>query len=213
MHRTDSPRNIVINMRLILASGSQRRRELMTMCGYDFDIVVSDADEDISELDPEKLVSALALRKASEVYSRVNRESDDELVVVGSDTVVSFDGSIIGKPKDERDAVRILTLLSGKTHHVYTGVAVIAAGEVQTECDITEVTFSKLSEAEIEAYVASGEPMDKAGSYGIQGPFGMFVERIKGNYFTVIGMPLPRLYRMLKNVGVLPKGFQGIQTI
>ncbi|MCH5278609.1 MAG: septum formation inhibitor Maf [Christensenellaceae bacterium] len=201
-------------MRLVLASGSQRRRELLTMCGYDFDIVVSDADESITETDPEKLVSALALRKASEVYSRLHGENmDDELVVVGSDTVVSFDGCIIGKPKDERDAVRILTMLSGKTHHVYTGVAVITAEQVQIECDVTEVTFKELSESEIEAYVASGEPMDKAGAYGIQGSFGMFVERIAGNYFTVIGMPLPRLYRMLKSVGVLPKNFQNTPTL
>ena len=201
-------------MRLVLASGSQRRRELLTMCGYDFDIVVSDADESITETDPEKLVSALALRKANEVYSRLRGENgDDELAVVGSDTVVSFAGSIIGKPKDERDAVRILTMLSGKTHHVYTGVAVITAEQVQIECDVTEVTFKELSESEIEAYVASGEPMDKAGAYGIQGSFGMFVERIAGNYFTVIGMPLPRLYRMLKSVGVLPKNFQNTPTL
>lgn len=193
-------------MRLVLASSSQRRRELMSMCGYDYEIVVSNADENIMEHDPQKLVSALAEKKAREVYDRLIAEGTDpsELAVVGSDTVVAFNGEIIGKPRDEKDAVGILKKLSGNTHTVHTGIAVISRGSVQQDVSTTEVRFCTLTDDEINAYVASGEPTDKAGAYGIQGPFGMFAESICGNYFTIIGLPLPILYRMLKNIGILP---------
>ena len=193
-------------MRLVLASSSQRRRELMSMCGYDYEIVVSNADENIMEHDPQKLVSALAEKKAREVYDRLIAEGTDpsELAVVGSDTVVAFNGEIIGKPRDEKDAVGILKKLSGNTHTVHTGIAVISRGSVQQDVSTTEVRFCTLADDEINAYVASGEQTDNAGAYGIQGPFGMFVESICGNYFTIIGLPLPILYRMLKNIGILP---------
>ena len=227
-------------MKLVLASGSQRRRELLTMCGYDYEIIVSNADETIDENDPESFVRALSLRKAKEVFDRLSAAGRRDFAVIGSDTVVAFqkDGEtkpvIIGKPKDAEDAVRILSMLSGKTHRVFTGVSVIAdipdesaaaqcsirkkeeiqtecsireKAEIQTECSITEVTFETLSPDEIADYVNSGDPLDKAGSYGIQGPFGMFVREIRGNYFTVIGMPIPVLYKMLKKIGILPHGF------
>ena len=227
-------------MKLVLASGSQRRRELLTMCGYDYEIIVSNADETIDENDPESFVRALSLRKAKEVFDRLSAAGRRDFAVIGSDTVVAFqkDGEtkpvIIGKPKDAEDAVRILLMLSGKTHRVFTGVSVIAdipdesaaaqcsirkkeeiqtecsireKAEIQTECSITEVTFETLSPDEITDYVNSGDPLDKAGSYGIQGPFGMFVREIRGNYFTVIGMPIPVLYKMLKKIGILPHGF------
>ena len=197
-------------MKLILASGSQRRRELLTMCGYDYEIVVSRADEHIAESDPGLYVTALAVRKAAEVFGRLGGKTEDgaEIAVLGSDTVVYSEGNIIGKPKDEEDAKRILAYLSGRTHTVYTGVAVVTKEGVRTELGTTEVTFEKLTEEEIEKYVASGEPMDKAGAYGIQGPFGMFVKEVKGNYFTVIGLPLPSAYRLLKEAGVLPRDFR-----
>lgn len=215
-------------MKLVLASGSQRRRELLTMCGYDYEIIVSNADETIDENDPESFVRALSFRKAKEVFDRLFAAGWRDFAVIGSDTVVAFqkDGEtkpvIIGKPKDAEDAVRILSMLSGKTHRVFTGVSVIAdipdenaaaqcsireKEEIQTECSITEVTFETLSPDEIADYVNSGDPLDKAGSYGIQGPFGMFVREIRGNYFTVIGMPIPVLYKMLKKIGILPHGF------
>lgn len=215
-------------MKLVLASGSQRRRELLTMCGYDYEIIVSNADETIDESDPENSVRALSFRKAKEVFDRLFAAGRRDFAVIGSDTVVAFqkDGEtkpvIIGKPKDAKDAVRILSMLSGKTHRVFTGVSVIAdipdenadaqcsireKAEIQTECSITEVTFETLSPDEITDYVNSGDPLDKAGSYGIQGPFGMFVREIRGNYFTVIGMPIPVLYKMLKKIGILPHGF------
>ena len=227
-------------MKLVLASGSQRRRELLTMCGYDYEIIVSNADETIDENDPESFVRALSFRKAKEVFDRLFAAGRREFAVIGSDTVVAFQKEgeakpvIIGKPKDAEDAVRILSMLSGKTHRVFTGVSVIAdipdenaaaqcsirekaeiqtecsiqgKAEIQTECSITEVTFETLSPDEIADYVNSGDPLDKAGSYGIQGPFGMFVREIRGNYFTVIGMPIPVLYKMLKKIGILPHGF------
>lgn len=215
-------------MKLVLASGSQRRRELLTMCGYDYEIIVSNADETIDENDPESFVRALSFRKAKDVFDRLFAAGRRDFAVIGSDTVVAFqkDGEtkpvIIGKPKDAKDAVRILSMLSGKTHRVFTGVSVITdipdenaaaqcsirkKAEIQTECSITEVTFETLSPDEITDYVNSGDPLDKAGSYGIQGPFGMFVREIRGNYFTVIGMPIPVLYKMLKKIGILPHGF------
>ena len=227
-------------MKLVLASGSQRRRELLTMCGYDYEIIVSNADETIDENDPESFVRALSFRKAKEVFDRLFAAGGRDFAVIGSDTVVAFQKEggtkpvIIGKPKDAEDAVRILSMLSGKTHRVFTGVSVIAdipdenaaaqcsirekaeiqtecsireKAEIQTECSITEVTFETLSPDEIMDYVNSGDPLDKAGSYGIQGPFGMFVREIRGNYFTVIGMPIPVLYKMLKKIGILPHGF------
>lgn len=229
-----------MTMKLVLASGSQRRRELLTMCGYDYEIIVSNADETIDENDPESFVRALSFRKAKDVFDRLFAAGRRDFAVIGSDTVVAFqkDGGtkpvIIGKPKDAKDAVRILSMLSGKTHRVFTGVSVIAdipdenaaaqcsirekeeiqtecsireKAEIQTECSITEVTFETLSPDEIADYVNSGDPLDKAGSYGIQGPFGMFVREIRGNYFTVIGMPIPVLYKMLKKIGILPHGF------
>ena len=215
-------------MKLVLASGSQRRRELLTMCGYDYEIIVSNADETIDENDPESFVRALSFRKAKDVFDRLFASGRRDFAVIGSDTVVAFQKEgeakpvIIGKPKDAEDAVRILSMLSGKTHRVFTGVSVIAdipdenaaaqcsiqeKAEIQTECSITEVTFETLSPNEITDYVNSGDPLDKAGSYGIQGPFGMFVREIRGNYFTVIGMPIPVLYKMLKKIGILPHGF------
>lgn len=217
-----------MTMKLVLASGSQRRRELLTMCGYDYEIIVSNADEMIDENDPESFVRALSFRKAKEVFDRLFAVGRRDFAVIGSDTVVAFQKEgeakpvIIGKPKDAKDAVRILSMLSGKTHRVFTGVSVIAditdenaaaqcsirkKEEIQTECSITEVTFETLSPDEITDYVNSGDPLDKAGSYGIQGPFGMFVREIRGNYFTVIGMPIPVLYKMLKKIGILPHGF------
>lgn len=229
-----------MTMKLVLASGSQRRRELLTMCGYDYEIIVSNADETIDENDPESFVCALSFRKAKEVFDRLFAAGRRDFAVIGSDTVVAFQKEgetkpvIIGKPKDAKDAVRILSMLSGKTHRVFTGVSVIAdipdenaaaqcsirekaeiqtecsireKEEIQTECSITEVTFETLSPDEITDYVNSGDPLDKAGSYGIQGPFGMFVREIRGNYFTVIGMPIPVLYKMLKKIGILPHGF------
>ncbi|MEG1548451.1 MAG: Maf family protein [Clostridia bacterium] len=187
------------DINLILASASPRRRELMALAGYAFDVIVSSADENIPKAAPSEYVERIALRKADAVFSAHPAEC-----VVGADTVVVIDDTIIGKPKDEYDAFRILSTLSGRTHTVYTGVAVLSPCGKTIFHDATRVTFCRMSEDEIRSYIRSGEPMDKAGAYGIQGPGAVFVESIVGNYFTIIGMPLPKLYRALGEVGIYP---------
>lgn len=186
-------------MRLILASQSPRRREMLALMGYDYEVVVSDADEHVPPCEPGAFVEKLALRKASVVYA-----AHPDCCVVGADTVVYLDGNIIGKPEDEADAFRILRTLSGRTHTVYTGVSVLAKAQSILFHDAAEVTFAPLSDVEIRSYIATGEPLDKAGAYGIQGPGSLLVERLEGCYFTIIGMPNPKLYRALRAVGVLP---------
>ena len=189
-------------MEIILASQSPRRREMLTLMGLTFQVVVSDVQE-VSPpgATPEVLVGHLALQKAQAVAA-----SYPAHCVIGADTIVYIDGKVIGKPKDEADAFRILSLLQGRTHTVYTGVAVLSPKGVDVRHSETKVTFAAMTEEEIRWYIATGEPMDKAGAYGIQGPGGMFVERVEGNYFTVIGLPLPLLYRMLKQAGAITLG-------
>ena len=187
-------------MRLILASQSPRRREMLALMGYAYEIVVSDADEHVPPCAPAEFVERLALRKAEAVFA-----SYGDCCVVGADTIVYLDGSIIGKPADASDAFRILRTLSGRTHTVYTGVAVLSGTRRIVFHDAAEVTFAPLSDEEIHAYIATGEPLDKAGAYGIQGPGSLLVERLEGCYFTIIGMPNPKLYRALRSVGILPE--------
>ncbi len=187
-------------MELLLASQSPRRRELFKLIGLDFSVVQSDTDEAVDFSDPAELVEQLSLRKAQAV--KAGREN---CCVVGSDTVVYLNGEILGKPQDRQDAYRILKKLSGHTHTVYTGLAVLTDGGVQLCHDVAQVTFETLTDEEIWRYIDSGEPMDKAGAYGIQGTAAVFVRRIEGCYFTIVGLPLPQLYKMLKNVGIKPK--------
>jgi len=190
-------------MELILASQSQRRRELFQLIGLDFSVIVSDADEDIPLTTPGEFVEQLALRKA-EAVKRGRRNC----CVVGADTIVWLDEKVIGKPRDREDAYRILRTLSGRTHTVYTGVAVLTDESIQLCHDTTQVTFEELSDHDIWAYIDSGEPMDKAGAYGIQGLAAVFVKRVEGCYFTIIGMPMHKLHKMLSQVGVLPDWLQ-----
>ena len=185
-------------MEIILASKSPRRRELLQLVGLDFSVVPSNADESaILEDDPAMLVRRLASVKCEAVKS-----ARSDCLVIGADTIVVYDGQVIGKPTDAHDAKRILRLLSGKTHTVYSGLCVMTDEKKLVCHDTTYVTFADLSDEVIDAYVATGDPLDKAGAYGIQGMFGMFVERIDGNYFNVIGMPLPRLYELMLSAGV-----------
>lgn len=184
-------------MELILASQSPRRRELFELIGLSFTALVSPADENIPLTDPGSYVEALALRKAEAVFA-----SHPAACVVGADTIVWLDGEIIGKPRDEGDAYRILRALSGRTHTVYTGLAVLAPGSRQILHDTTRVTFRALDDEEIWAYIRSGEPMDKAGAYGVQGLGALLVERIDGDFFNVMGLPVLLLSRMLAQFGV-----------
>ncbi len=188
-------------MHYILASASPRRRALLAMLGVRDLLVVPALGEeaDWPQLSPEDLVMRLALAKAEEVKAKYPGTED---VVVAADTVVALDGLILGKPRDASDAVRMLGALSGKEHRVYTGGAVLGGGTSQYGTEETAVRFRTLSEREIRAYVESGDPLDKAGAYGIQGPAGLFVEGIRGDFYNVMGLPLCRLGMMLKRAGV-----------
>jgi len=189
----------VINMtaKLILASGSPRRKELLQQLHLPFSIQVSDLEETFNEQDsPENIVMLLALQKAQEVAK--NHFSS---YVLGADTVVVSEGRILGKPVDEQDAISTLQSLSGKTHQVMTGVAIIFGTNIVNFYERTDVTFWELTQSEIERYVKSGEPMDKAGSYGIQGLGAAFVKEIHGDYFSVVGLPLARTIRELRSIG------------
>lgn len=188
-------------MTVILASASQRRCDLMKMMGIDFLVRPSDADEDVLADSPEDMVKKLALKKARHVFAQC--EDRENTAVVGADTIVVLNGDIIGKPKDEQQAFETLKRLSGQTHIVYTGVAVLR-GELEIcDFDAAHVTFSTPTDEELLRYIATGEPMDKAGSYGLQGRFSVFVPRICGSYFTVVGLPVHLLYNQLKRVGAV----------
>ncbi len=173
---------------------------MLALMGYDYDIVVSDVDEDVSICAPGEFVEKLALRKAEAVFA-----AHEDCCVIGADTIVYLDGTVIGKPQNRDDAFRILSALSGRTHTVYTGVAILAQGRRRIFHDTAEVTFAHLSPDEINAYISTGEPLDKAGAYGIQGPGSLLVERLSGCYFTIIGMPNQKLYRALREFGVYPR--------
>lgn len=188
--------------RMVLASKSPRRRELLEMLGAQFEVITSDCDENITGLTPRDLVRELALRKAEAVYERLN---DPDAVVIGSDTIVTPDGvKALGKPRDRGDAVRTLTELSGKWHSVCTGIAVIGRAADNTSKKIaetveTKVKFLDLTKEECERYADTGEPLDKAGSYGIQGRGGALVEKIDGDYYSVVGLPVSRLRVILRD--------------
>ena len=191
------------HVRIILASGSPRRTELLQTAGIVHEVVVSGADEDVQEENPARLVEMLSSRKAEEVYERlVQQEPSGDLVVIGADTVVAADGKILGKPEDEEDARRMLRMLSGRSHHVYTGVTLCGRmGSVRREVSFSEestVHVAQLTEKEISEYIDSGEPMDKAGAYGIQGAFMKFVSGIEGDYFNIVGLPVSHLYQEMK---------------
>lgn len=181
-------------MNIVLASASPRRRELLERAGVTFTVKVSDADEHIEpETPPHEAVTFLARQKAQ----AVSRTCPDDLVI-GADTVVVYGGEILGKPADAADAVRMLQMLSGKTHTVYTGVCLMRGDKAETFCEQTQVTFYPLTQREIGDYVATGEPMDKAGAYGIQGRGCTLVQRIDGDYFNVVGLPVAALCRRLR---------------
>ena len=187
-------------MEIILASQSPRRKELLERMGIrSFTVMDSGVDEHEEELLPtEELVCRLSERKAEAVAQRAPAGA----VVIAADTVVSLGGAILGKPADKLEAFRMLSTLSGARHQVHTGVTVMRDGEKQVEHETTDVTFRELSEEEIEHYLATGEPMDKAGAYGIQGYGALLVERIEGDYYNVMGLPVCRLGQMLRRVDV-----------
>lgn len=185
---------------LVLASSSPRRRELLHTLGIPFTVQTSDVDETTAPgLSPREVVEELAVRKAQVVASSLT-----EGVVLGSDTIVVWEGQILGKPADEADAFHMLSMLQGREHTVYSGVALIdaASGRVEVSHSHTQVWIRPLSQTEIESYIATREPMDKAGSYAIQGIGATIVEGITGDYFTVVGLPLCLTANMLSRFGI-----------
>ena len=189
-----------MHMDIILASQSPRRRELLERMGVgDFCIVTPDIDEQMDrDLPPGELVGRISLEKALAVQAQEGKGP----IIIAADTVVALDGAVLGKPADELDAFKMLSTLSGCRHQVYTGLTVLRGEEQYTVSEETTVTFRELSAEEIDRYVATGEPMDKAGAYGIQGYGALLVEGIQGDYYNVMGLPVCRLGLLLRRLGV-----------
>lgn len=181
----------------VLASKSPRRKEILNKIGINAQVIPSNVDEDAYKgLEAEKMVMQLSFVKAADVARSFRKNT----FVIGADTCVCLEGKIFGKPESKDDAKRMLEELSGKTHQVYTGYCVIdcGSGKSVSRCAVTNVTFKELTESEIEAYVETGEPLDKAGAYGIQEKGAVFVEKIDGDYSNVVGLPLSPLYKLFK---------------
>ena len=179
---------------LILASGSPRRRELLELTGRPYQCIPSEAEEGVPEgTEPQDVPEFLAVKKAEAVL-----ETHPQDIVIGADTIVELDGQILGKPSTPEEAVQMLRQLSGNTHMVYTGVAILSAERREHFTTVTKVEFYNLTEEEIQAYVATGEPMDKAGGYGIQGKGALVVKRIHGDFYTVMGLPIGEVERHLR---------------
>ncbi len=184
--------------KLILASQSPRRREILQNLGVDFVCDSTDTDETlIGEYSPQDAVCELSKRKAR---SCLEKHKNEDVVIISADTVVALDGEIIGKPKDKEDALRILSSLSGNVHEVFTGFTICTHRKSFTDFDMTQVFFRTLSDKEILDYIKTGEPMDKAGAYGIQGKACVFVEKISGNYHNVVGFPISKICISLRDL-------------
>lgn len=192
--------------RIILASKSPRRQELLRLGGIEYEVEVSGEEEIIKSHIPHEVVEELSLQKARAVYNA--QKDKGNIIVIGADTVVAYQGQILGKPEDKEDARRMLTMLSGATHEVYTGVTIIWKDDsdttrLNTFSECTRVTFYPLDDMEISSYIDSGDPMDKAGAYGIQSGAARYVEKIDGDYNNVVGLPLARLYHELKKMNLI----------
>ena len=196
---------------IVLASGSPRRKELLAKTGLKFSVVVSGGEEKAETSDPAETVEKLSLDKASAVADLLQAEKEPQLII-GADTVVACDGEILGKPSDREDAFRMLWKLQGQTHQVYTGVTLLLkkkhTWQAHTFSEKTDVQFYPVSREELLAYIETGEPMDKAGSYGIQGGFGIYVKGICGDYNNVVGLPVGRLVYELKKLGIDIRGIK-----
>lgn len=195
--------------KIILASASPRRKELLAKAGISFTVIPAAGEEKRTSEDPGEAVQQLARDKAEWVAQSL-AECEEGTLVIGSDTIVVFENRILGKPKDRRDAAETLEKLQGNTHQVYTGVTVLVKKSEQWEnhsfAECTDVTFYPVTDEEIRTYIKSGEPMDKAGSYGIQGSFGIYVKEIQGDYTNVVGLPVGRLFYEMKKLGIELRG-------
>lgn len=190
--------------KIILASASPRRRELLQQLGLEFEIRPSEAQEKTKSREPSQIVIELSEIKAQDIYERLSEEERASYMVIGADTVVALNDRIMGKPKDYKEAVQMLLSLQGNTHQVYTGVTLLlrkGPGKVPSKISFyekTDVTMYPVNREEIEVYVSTGEPMDKAGAYGIQGRGAAFIKEIHGDYNNVVGLPIGRLYQEMK---------------
>lgn len=195
-------------MKIILASASPRRKDLLKQIGLDFEVLPAQGEELTTRTAPCEVVVELAEKKAEEIYEKAvaNENAKQDILVIGADTIVAYGNRILGKPKDEDDAGHILSMLSGNTHEVYTGVSLWIRENGETFrhsfYEKTEVTMYPIRKQEAEAYVKSGEPMDKAGSYGIQGLGARFIRRINGDYNNVVGLPIGRIYQEFLQLGI-----------
>lgn len=195
-------------MRYILASNSPRRRELLSKVVKEYEVIPAQGEEVTKSTDPAKVVEELSFQKASEIFYKIFTKDGDRCVVIGADTVVSYNGRVLGKPKDREDAANMIRTFAGDTHAVYTGVTLFYVKENGEPASVTFheetlVDVAKMTEEEIADYVATGEPDDKAGAYGVQGLFAIFISGIKGDYYNVVGLPIARLYKEMKNNGLL----------
>jgi septum formation protein len=189
-------------MKLILASASPRRREILATLGVDFTVRTADADETCELADPGARVEAISLKKCLAVWDMLvaEGEADEDTVILASDTLVTADGLFLGKPRDAEDARDMIRFLQGRTHTVASGLAIRYRGRTVTSHELTGVTFAPMTETEIETYVATGESFGKAGGYAIQGFASRYIKGIEGDYFNVVGLPVRRLYETLRMV-------------
>lgn len=187
-------------IKLILASQSPRRREILENLGIPFRVVTADTDETCNESDPARFVEILALRKGRAVLDKMTADGsvDDQTVILAADTVVAAEGEILGKPRDRADAERMLSLLSGKTHRVISGIALLSTRHTAVASESTGVVFAELSPSDVDFYVSSDEPYDKAGGYAVQGLASLFIDGLEGDYFNVVGLPVKRLCDLLR---------------
>ena len=192
------------NATIILASGSPRRKELLTQGGIPFTVIKSDCDENSDIEEPAAFVEELSLRKAENVYEKVGDTYADTFIILAADTIVAYEGEILGKPEDEKEALDMLGLLSDRTHQVFTGVTLLQVKNGKkkaiTFSERTDVTFYPMTRIEMLNYINTKDPLDKAGSYGIQGPCAIHIKEIKGDYNNVVGLPLSRVYQELKKL-------------
>lgn len=194
--------------KIILASASPRRRELLSQIGVTYEVIPSTKEEKTTKVLPQEIVQELSLQKAEDIAGQLSDKENEGFIVIGADTVVAFQNVIMGKPKNEEDAKGMLRQLQGNVHQVYTGVTISERNQGEqpayyTFFERTDVTMYPMTEDEISAYVATGEPMDKAGSYGIQGICAAYIQSICGDYNNVVGLPVGRLYQEMKRRNIV----------
>lgn len=192
--------------KIILASASPRRRELLSQIGLEFEVMPGNMDEKTKSHIPSQMVMELSQAKAMDIFNKLSEKERADSIVIGADTLVAFENQVMGKPENRKQAIEMLSCLEGSTHQVYTGVTLVRQKDkepvIVSFFEKTDVTMYPMSGKEIDAYVDTGEPMDKAGAYGIQGKCAAFIKEIRGDYNNVVGLPIGRLYQELKKINL-----------